>query len=173
MVGLGIFRELGPLMTAMVMAGYAGAAMSAELGTMVVSEELEALRALAISPVRYLVVPRFIAAALMIPCVTMIGNFVGVLGGMGIAWSVLHISPDLFIQKMLETLALSDVVVGIFKSWAFAVLIALIACFEGLRVDSGAEGVGRAATRSVVYSIVMIISADCLFAAVFRMLLGR
>lgn len=172
-VGLGIFRELGPLMTAMVMAGYAGAAMSAELGTMAVSEELEALRALAISPVRYLVVPRFIAAAVMIPCVTMVGNFVGVLGGMGIAWGVLHISPALFVQKMLETLVTSDVVVGIFKSWFFAQLIVLIACFEGLRVDSGAEGVGRAATRSVVFSIVMIISADCLFAAVFRLLLGR
>ena len=172
-VGLGIFRELGPLMTAMVMAGYAGAAMSAELGTMAVSEEIEALRALAISPVRYLVVPRLIAAALMIPCVTMVGDFVGVLGGMGIAWTVLHISPDLFIQKMLETLVTSDVVVGIFKSWVFAILIALIACFEGLRVDSGAEGVGKAATRSVVYSIVMIISADCVFAAVFRILLGR
>ncbi len=170
-VGLGMFRELGPLMTAVVMAGYAGAAISAELGTMAVSEEIEALRALAISPVRYLVVPRVIAAALMIPCVTMIGDFVGVLGGMGIAWGVLKIAPALFIQKMLMTLHTSDVFIGIFKSWVFALLIALIACFEGLRVDSGAEGVGRAATRSVVYSIVMIISADCFFTALFHIIL--
>jgi len=170
-VGLGIFRELGPLMTAMVMAGYAGAAMSAELGTMAVSEEIEALRALAISPVRYLVVPRVIAAALMIPCVTMIGDFVGVLGGMGIAWSVLKIAPALFIQKMLETLGSTDVLIGVFKSWVFALLIALIACYEGLRVDSGAEGVGRAATRSVVFSIVMIITADCFFTALFQIIL--
>jgi len=170
-VGLGMFRELGPLMTAVVMAGYAGAAISAELGTMAVSEEIEALRALAISPVRYLVVPRVIAAALMIPCVTMIGDFVGALGGMGIAWSVLKIAPALFIQKMLETLTSSDVLIGIFKSCVFALLIALIACFEGLNVDSGAEGVGKAATRSVVYSIVMIIAADCLFTALFHIIL--
>lgn len=170
-VGLGMFRELGPLMTAMVMAGYAGAAMSAELGTMAVSEELEALRALAISPVRYLVVPRLIAAAVMIPCVTMIGDFVGVLGGMGIAWGVLKIAPSLFIQNMLETLVVSDVLIGIFKSGVFALLIALISCYEGLKVDSGAEGVGKAATRSVVFSVVMIISADCFFTALFHIVL--
>ena len=166
------WRALGELgLFALLMPEQAGGLGGGAAEVMIVSEEMG--RALAISPVRYLVVPRVIAAALMIPCVTMIGDFVGVLGGMGIAWSVLHISPDLFIQKMLETLVTSDVVVGIFKSWVFAILIALIACFEGLRVDSGAEGVGKAATRSVVYSIVMIISADCLFAAVFRILLGR
>lgn len=172
-VGLGMFRELGPLMTAVVMAGYAGAAISAELGTMAVSEEIEALRAMAISPVRYLVVPRVIAAALMIPCVTMIGDFVGVLGGMGIAWGVLKVAPPLFIHKMLETLTTTDVLIGVFKSWVFAVLIALIACFEGLRVDSGAEGVGKATTRSVVFSIVMLIAADCFFTALFHMLLKK
>ena len=172
-VGLGMFRELGPLVTAVVMSGYAGAAISAELGTMAVSEELEALRALAISPVRYLVVPRVLAAAVMIPCVTMIGNFVGVLGGMGIAWGLLKIAPALFVQKMLYVLAGSDVLIGVFKSWVFAMLIALIACYEGLGVDSGAEGVGRAATRSVVYSVVMIIAADCFLTALFHVMLNK
>ena len=170
-VGLGMFRELGPLLTAVVMAGYVGAAISAELGTMAVSEEIEALRALAISPVRFLVVPRLIATALMVPCVTMIGDFVGVAGGMGIAYGILKISPALFIEKMIEVLTASDVLIGVAKSLIFAVLIALIACFEGLGVDSGAEGVGRATTRSVVFSIVTIIAADCAFTALFHVLM--
>ncbi len=170
-VGLGMFRELGPLMTALVMAGYAGAAISAELGTMAVSEEIEALRAIAISPVRYLVVPRVLAAVLMIPCVTMIGNFVGVVGGMGIAWGLMNTSPELFIQKMLETLSAKDVLIGIFKSGVFALLIVIISCFEGLGVTSGAEGVGRATTRSVVFSIVTIIAANCFFTALFYIFL--
>lgn len=172
-VGLGMFRELGPLMTAVVMAGYAGAAISAELGTMAVSEEIEALRALAISPVRYLVAPRVLAAAVMIPCVTMIGDFAGVLGGLLTAWGALGVTPGLFVHRLLDGLAVSDVLAGAFKSLVFAVLISLIACREGLGVVSGAEGVGRAATRSVVYAVVGIIAADCFFTALFHALLGR
>jgi len=172
-VGLSMFRELGPLITAVVMSGYAGAAMSAELGTMAVSEEIEALRASAISPTRYLVVPRLIATTLMVPCVTMIGNFVGVIGGMLIAYGVLNISPARFLRNMTEILVASDVAVGIFKSGVFAVLVVMIACFEGLNVHSGAEGVGKATTRSVVFSIVMIIAADCLFTGIFHVLLAR
>ncbi|OGR75662.1 MAG: hypothetical protein A2X32_03330 [Elusimicrobia bacterium GWC2_64_44] len=172
-VGLGMFRELGPLMTGVVMAGYAGAAISAELGTMAVSEEIEALRALAISPVRYLVAPRVLAAAVMIPCVTMVGDFSGVLGGLLTGWGALGVAPGLFVRKLLDGLAVSDVLIGVFKSLVFAVLISVISCREGLGVDSGAEGVGRAATRSVVYSVVAIIAADCFFTALFHALLGR
>ncbi len=166
-VGVSMFRELGPLLTAVVMSGYAGAAIAAELGTMAVSEEIAALRASAIDPVRFLVVPRLLATVLMVPCVTMIGDFVGLLGGMGIAYGVMNIAPDLFIQKMLELMVVKDVLTGMFKSVVFAALIALIACHEGLSVDSGAEGVGKATTRSVVLAIVMIIAADCAFTALF------
>ena len=160
-VGLCIFRELGPLLTAVVMSGYVGASIAAEIGTMAVSEEIEALSAAAIHPVRFLVVPRLLATAIMVPCVTMIADFAGILGGMFIGYSVLGISPHLFTTKLLEPLVVKDILTGEFKSLVFAVIIALIATFEGMRVDSGAEGVGRATTRSVVFSIVMIIVADC------------
>ena len=170
-VGVGMFREMGPLLTGLVMSGYVGAAIAAEIGTMAVSEEIEALTANAIHPVRFLVVPRFIATAVMVPCVTMIGNFVGILGGMFIAYSVLKISPALYTQKVIEPLVLKDILTGVFKSFVFASIIALISCFEGMRVDSGAEGVGRAATRSVVLSIVLIIVADCLITALFYFVL--
>jgi phospholipid/cholesterol/gamma-HCH transport system permease protein len=170
-VGVGMFRELGPLLTAVVMSGYVGAAIAAEIGKMAVSEEIEALTASAISPVRFLVVPRILATSIMVPCVTMIGNFIGIAGGMFIAKTVLKISTALYIQKVVEPLVLKDVLTGVFKSWVFAVLIALIACHEGMRVDSGAEGVGRATTRSVVLSIVMIIVADCAVTTFFYFVL--
>ncbi|MCX5796683.1 MAG: ABC transporter permease [Elusimicrobia bacterium] len=171
-VGLGMFRELGPLLTAIVMSGYVGAAIAAEIGTMSVSEEIEALSASAIHPVRFLVVPRLLATTIMVPCVTMIGDFVGILGGMFIGYTVLKIAPALFIQKLIEPLVVKDVLTGVFKSGVFAAVIALISCFEGLRVDSGAEGVGRATTRSVVFSIVMIIAADCAITTLFYFVLG-
>lgn len=170
-VGVGMFREMGPLLTGLVMSGYVGAAIAAELGTMAVSEELEALTAGAIHPVRFLVVPRVLATSIMVPCVTMIGNFVGIFGGLVIAYFVLKISPALYIQKVTEPLVMKDILTGIFKSWVFANLIALIACYEGMRVDSGAEGVGKAATQSVVLSIVLIIFTDCLFTALFYFVL--
>lgn len=170
-VGVGMFREMGPLLTGLVMSGYVGAAIAAELGTMAVSEEIEALNAGAIHPVRFLVVPRVLATSIMVPCVTMIGNFVGIFGGMVIAYLVLKISPALYFQKVTEPLVIKDILTGVFKSWVFANLIALIACYEGMRVDSGAEGVGRAATQSVVLSIVLIIFSDCLFTALFYFVL--
>lgn len=166
-VGVGMFRELGPLITCIVMSGYIGAAIAAELGTMAVSEELEALTAGAVHPVRFLVVPRFIATTVMVPCVTMIGNFVGILGGMFIAYKVLKISPALYVQKMMEPMVVKDILTGVFKSWVFAAIIALIACFEGMRVESGAEGVGQATTKSIVLSIVMIIISDCALTTFF------
>ena len=170
-VGVGMFREMGPLLTGLVMSGYVGAAIAAEIGTMAVSEEIEALSAGAIHPVRFLVVPRVLATSIMVPCVTMIGNFVGIFGGFLIAYFVLKISPALYLQKVTESLVIKDLWTGIFKSWVFANLIALIACYEGMRVDSGAEGVGRAATQSVVLSIVLIIFADCVFTALFYFVL--
>ena len=170
-VGVGMFREMGPLLTGLVMSGYVGAAIAAEIGTMAVSEEIEALSAGAIHPVRFLVVPRVLATSIMVPCVTMIGNFVGIFGGFLVAYFVLKISPALYLQKVTESLVIKDLWTGIFKSWVFANLIALIACYEGMRVDSGAEGVGRAATQSVVLSIVLIIFADCVFTALFYFVL--
>lgn len=166
-VGVGMFRELGPLLTAVVMSGYVGASIAAEIGTMSVSEEIEALTAFAIHPVRYLVVPRVLAASIMIPCVTIIGTLVGVLGGMIIAASVLKITPTLYYQKAVDALVLKDLYTGLFKSWVFGILIALIACYEGMKVNSGAEGVGKATTSTVVLSIIMIIVSDCLVTAIF------
>lgn len=166
-VGVAMFRELGPLLTGVVMAGYIGAAIAAEIGTMSVSEEIEALTASAINPVRFLVVPRLLATSLMVPCVALIATFVGILGGMLVAWGMLNISPSLYIQKVVEPLVFRDVLTGLFKAWIFGILIALIACYEGLKVDSGAEGVGKATTNAVVYSIVFIIVSDCIFTTIF------
>ncbi len=166
-VGIAIMRELGPLLTAIVMAGYVGAAIAAELGTMEVSEELIALETSAIDPIRFLVAPRLLACMIMLPCLTVLANVVGLFGGFLVGTSLLHIPAPLYLRRTCDALKVKDVMSGLIKIEGFAILIVLIACYEGLNVSGGAEGVGKATTNSVVRSIVFTIVADLIFTAVF------
>ena len=167
LVAVSLCRELSPVLTALVVAGRVGSAISAELGSMKVTEQIEALETMAINPVRFLVVPRFIALFFMLPALTIVGDISGMLGGFFIGTTSLHLSPDLYIHTNFKYLALKDIYTGLTKAFVFAVIVALIACFEGLNTKGGAEGVGRATTRSVVISFVLIILADCLLTAIF------
>ncbi len=160
LIGVGIVMELGPLLTGIIMTGYIGAAFAAEIGTMVVSEEIVALRTMALNPVRVIVAPRMLAVLFMVPCVTIIGNAVGILGGASVAHSVLDVSPNTFWEHVWATLAPRQVWRGLAKSVVFALLIGAIGCFKGFRVSGGAEGVGRATTSAVVTTIISIVISD-------------
>jgi len=166
-VGVAMLRELGPLLTAIVLTGFAGASIAAEIGTMVVSEEILALDTSALNPVRFLVMPRVMASIIMVFCLTIVANLVGVLGGLVISMGVLEMSPYFYYEQTVMSLEMQDLITGLVKSLAFGGLIALIACQEGLKVTGGAEGVGRATTQSVVYGIVAIITTDLFFSWLF------
>lgn len=165
--GVAVLRELGPLIAAIVLTGFAGAAIAAEIGTMVVGEEIEALEALALNPVRFLVVPRVIATVVSMTCLAVISNLVAVAAGYGVAVTALGISGDLYIQNTLDQVKLADFTTGIMKSTVFGLLIGLISCSNGLRVTGGAAGVGKATTDTVVQSVVSIIIADLIFTTIF------
>ncbi|MEE9296405.1 MAG: ABC transporter permease [Phycisphaerae bacterium] len=169
-VGIAVVRELGPLLTAIVLSGFAGASIAAELGAMVEAEEIKALRAHALDPVRFLVVPRLLATASMIVVLTVIADFVGVFGGFVTAVLVLDVPSFLYISLTQEALVTMDFFTGLVKAAVFGVIIAMIACYEGLHVTGGAEGVGRATTATVVKSIVALIGIDAMFTSVFYVL---
>ena len=166
-VAVAMLRELGPLITAIVMTGFAGASIAAEIGTMTVEEEILALETGALNPIRVLVMPRVMACILMLLFLTVIANIVGILGGFATAVSALRMSPEYYYTNTVQYLKMQDLLTGLVKSMAFGGLIALIGCQEGLRVEGGAEGVGRATTRAVVYGIVAIISTDLFFSWLF------
>jgi len=166
-VGVAGFRMLGPIITAVVLSGFAGASVAAELGTMVVSEEIEALEAIALNPVRYLVVPRVLATMVCTVLLAVVADLMIALGGY---LASLALGPQSYLgywTRMHDQLAYRDFVTGLIQAGVFGLLIGTIACHEGLSVRGGAEGVGRAATMTVVYSIVAIIAAACVFAMVF------
>ena len=169
-VAVAVFRELGPLITAILLSGFAGASIAAELGAMVEGEEIKALRAHALDPIRFLVVPRVISTAIMMIGLTVLADVVGVFGGFLTGVYVLDISPQVYIDLTAEAVGLADYLTGLSKSIVFGSIIAGLACYEGLHVRGGAEGVGRATTTTVVKSIVMLIGADCIFTAVFYVL---
>jgi len=162
-MGVGFWRELSPLLTSIIMAGFAGASLAAEIGTMKVGEELMALEAAALNPVRFLCVPRLLALLLMVPVVTLFGNVFGIYGGFLVytATGLLELTPRLFWDKMLEPMEMKDIWVGGLKSVIFGAIVGLVGLAQGLQVRGGAEGVGRATTNAVVYSIILIIVADC------------
>ena len=167
LVSLSMCRELGPVLTALVVAGRVGASITAELGTMKVTEQIDALETLATNPVRYLVVPRFLALFFMLPLLTIYADFIGICGGYLVGVGKLGISSSLYTRMTFDPLVLKDFFTGIIKSFAFAVIICIVACFQGMNTEGGAEGVGRSTTLSVVLSFILIISADCLFTALF------
>lgn len=167
LVSVALTRELGPVITAIVVSGRVGASITAELGTMKVSEEVDALTTMGIPPVPFLVVPRVLAIAVMVPCLAMLGNVIGMFGGWLIGTLSLGIPSGLYVQESFDAMVPKDILTGLAKSEVFGVLVGVIATYKGLSVEGGAEGVGRATTESVVLSIIAIIVADCLLTAVF------
>jgi len=167
LVALSVVRELGPVLTALVIAGRVGASITAELGTMKVTEQIDALETLAANPVKYLVVPRFLALCLMLPILTIYADFIGIAGGYLIGVYKLLIGPTIYMKMTFDPLMFKDIFSGLFKSLIFAVIICIVSCYEGFRTEGGAEGVGKSTTLSVVTSFILIIAADCLFTALF------
>ncbi len=167
LVAITVCREIGPLISAIIISARVGAAITAELGTMVVGEEIMALQTMALRPIPFLVVPRLIALALMLPCVTILADFIGMFGGFTVGVFNLDQSMWMYIKGTVENLTLTDIYTGLAKSFGFGIVIAIVACHEGLSVEGGAEGVGKATTRSVVFSILFIIITDLIFTAVF------
>ena len=166
-ISIAIFRELGPLVSAIVLTGFAGASIAAEIGTMVVSEEIEALESEAISPVRFLVLPRVVATTLMMVCVAIVGDLTGILGGLIVAAELLGLSREEYVRHTFQVVKIHDFSTGLIKAAVFGLLISALACFLGLRVTGGAQGVGVATTRTVVLTIVALITVDLMFTAVF------
>jgi phospholipid/cholesterol/gamma-HCH transport system permease protein len=166
-ISIAIFRELGPLVSAIVLTGFAGASIAAEVGTMVVSEEIEALEAHAISPIRFLVVPRVLATTVMMVCIAVLGDLMGICGGMLTARGFLDINYITYLTRTFEILKLQDFFTGLIKAGVFGTLISSLACYLGLSVTGGAEGVGVATTRTVVLTIVALIAVDLIFTAAF------
>jgi phospholipid/cholesterol/gamma-HCH transport system permease protein len=156
---------LGPLLTAIVITGRVGAAYTAELGTMKVSEEILALEVMAVNPVGYLVAPRCLALLLMLPCLTVFADVMGLVGGFVIGSLVYHVSPASYLHTTLSWLGLADIGAGLLKSVVFAVIIGIVGCYRALVVEGGPEGVGQATMVSVVTTIVLIIVADGVFTA--------
>ena len=169
-ISIAVFRELGPLMAAIVLTGFAGASIAAEMGTTVVSEEIEALTAHAIDPIRFLVVPRILATTFMLVCVSVIADLLGALGGLVVGKCFLGISQDQYITHTFNALRLRDFITGLIKSGVFGLIISTLACYLGLGVTGGAQGVGRATTRTVVLTIVCLIGVDLVFNSVFYFL---
>jgi len=167
MVSVSIARELGPVLTALVVTGRVGAAITAELGTMKVTEQIEALETMALNPIRYLVIPRLIALLIMLPCLTIFADMMGILGGFLVGVFSLKIDPYRYITFSFHYMAWKDVWTGLIKSGVFAVIIALIGCYMGLKTKGGAEGVGKATTLSVVTSFILIILFDCILTGIF------
>ncbi len=167
LVALSVVRELGPVLTGLVVAGRVGASISAELGTMKVTEQIDAMDSMATDPIQYLVVPRFLALLFMLPILTIYADIVGILGGFLIGVTKLGIGANQYLKLTFESLAMKDIYSGFAKPIVFAIIIALISAQEGFIARGGAEGVGRATTRTVVNTFILIITADCLITAFF------
>ncbi|MFH1578067.1 MAG: ABC transporter permease [Candidatus Omnitrophota bacterium] len=166
-VALSLVRELGPVLTALVVAGRVGASIAAEIGTMQVTEQIDALETLAYSPIKYLVVPRFLALILMLPLLTIYANTIGIFGGYAICVYKLGITSGMYLNITFDAIFSKDLFTGLAKSVVFGMVIAISSCYQGLKVAGSSEGVGRATTDAVVISFVLIITADCLFTALF------
>ncbi len=162
-----VFRELGPLVAAIVLTGFAGAAIAAELGTMVVGEEIEALESMALNPIRFLVVPRVIATAVSLFVLSVLSDLMAVVAGGLVGVFALDIPYEVYLDNTLQQVSSSDFLSGLVKSVVFGTILGLIACYNGLKVTGGAAGVGKATTDTVVQTVVTIIFVDLFFTALF------
>lgn len=167
LVTLSILRELGPILIAVIVIGRSCSAVAAELGTMKVSEEIEALEVMAINPIQYLVVPRFLAMMIMLPALTIFGNYIGVVGGWAVCRFALNFNTAGFIMRAVESADTWDLYSGVIKSVVFAWIIITIACNAGLNVDGGAEGVGQATTASVVQGLLAMLVTNAILTGIF------
>jgi phospholipid/cholesterol/gamma-HCH transport system permease protein len=166
-VSLSLIRELAPVMMSLMVGGRVGAGITAEIGTMKVTEQIDALRALATSPVRKLVVPKVMATTFMFPLLTVISCAVGILGGLFIAVGNLHLSANFYLRSVIETVKYNDLASGVGKTFFFGFFIGLIACFNGLRTTGGADGVGRATTMTVVTGAITVLVLDFFLTKIF------
>lgn len=172
-VAISMTRELGPLITAIVVIGRSGSAFAAEIGTMKVTEEIDALETMAISPIHFLVTPKFLAMIIMLPCLTIWANTMGILGGslFGVAQADFTILR--YIQASVDALFVRDIVSGLIKSVMFGITITAVGCFEGLSTGAGAEQVGHSTTRAVVMSIFLVVVVDLVFTLLFFFVSGN
>jgi phospholipid/cholesterol/gamma-HCH transport system permease protein len=159
-VSFALVKELSPVLTAYVIAGRAGAAITAEIGTMEVTDQIDALYTLGTNPIRFLVIPRYIASIIMIPLLTVFASFCGVLGGFLVAVLKLDVANETFYSDIFTYMRVTDFMHGFIKSFLFAFMIATVSCYMGLTTRGGAEGVGKSTTRAVVVSMVMILVID-------------
>ena len=167
LVGLSLLRELAPMMTAIIVAGRTGAAYTAEIGTMRVTEEIDALRAIGIEPMEILVLPKLIALMVALPLLTVFADVMGLLGGMVVAQGLLNVGATAFIDRVSIAVPLSSYLIGVGKAPVFAAIVAGVGCYRGLQVEESAESVGRQTTISVVQAIFLVIVVDALFSVIF------
>ena len=166
-VVLGITRELGPVMAGLMVAGRVSAAIAAEIGTMRVTEQIDALVTLSTNPIKYLVVPRLVAATLTLPLLVLIADTIGVLGGYLVATESLGFNPYVYLQNTYDFMRTEDVTSGLWKAAVFGYIIATMGCFHGYRSGGGAQGVGRATTNAVVSSSILILAANYALTSIF------
>ena len=166
-VALSMTRELAPVLISLMVGGRIGAGITAEIGSMKVTEQIDALETLATNPVKYLVVPRFLALIIMLPLLTIYADMVGILGGYLIGVYKLNISHHMYMKNTWNPLKYKDFYTGLIKSFFFGIIVCIVACYEGMTTEGGAEGVGRSTTASVVISFILIIASDCFFTALF------
>jgi phospholipid/cholesterol/gamma-HCH transport system permease protein len=159
-VALSMTRELGPVLTSLMVAARAGSAMAAELGTMRITEQIDALATMAVSPVNYLVTPRLVASVVMVPLLTVVCVAVGIFGGYAVGVGLLGIPGGTYLARMWEAVYVEDFIDGLIKSVVFGLLLALIGCYKGFYTTGGAEGVGRSTTEAVVLASISIIASD-------------
>jgi len=159
-VGLSMARELGPVLTAVIVAGRVGSSIAAELGSMKVTEQIDALQTLAVNPIKYLIVPKFLALLTMVPILTIYTDFIGILGGYLISVTKFGIRSSLYIDKTKYFVDPVDILSGLIKAIFFGLIIALVSCYKGLNSEEGAQGVGKATTGSVVTSIILVLVTD-------------
>jgi phospholipid/cholesterol/gamma-HCH transport system permease protein len=170
-VAVALTRELAPVLTALIVAGRIGAGIAAEIGSMNVTEQVDALKAFAVNPVKYLVVPRFLGLLIMLPVLTMFADLIGIWGGYIICVFKLHISHDMFWKMVFRSLQMKDLLTGLLKTVFFGMIIAIVGCHQGLAVRGGGVGVGKATTTAVVRAFILIIMMDCFTTFVFYFLL--
>jgi phospholipid/cholesterol/gamma-HCH transport system permease protein len=165
-VALSMTRELGPVLTGLIVAGRAGASMAAELGTMKVTEQVDALTTMAVNPIKYLIVPRVISAIIMLPVLTIFSDLIGITGGYFVSVQVLDVNPTIYLRRTTDFLELGDIYGGILKALVFGLIISTISCYKGFNTEGGAEGVGRATTGAVVISSMLILISDYFLTAI-------
>ncbi len=165
-VALGMTRELGPVLTSLMVTARAGSAMAAELGTMRVTEQIDALSVMAANPVKHLIVPRVIAGVVMVPVLTIVSDFMGILGGYFVGVVLLNINSGIFVKNITRYVELDDIYNGLIKATVFGLILSLVGCYKGFNTSGGAEGVGKATTEAVVLASITILVSDYFLTAI-------